>query len=236
MRQSQSDHAKFTTMVLLLAGIGILIFIGEQENVMAAEQPPRVIELPGPKFDGPVPLEKALAQRRSVRSYQPIPLSLEEIGQLLWAAQGISSSRGYRTAPSAGATYPLEMYISAVNVEDLAPGVYRYRPREHDLVSIADGGRRDELTRAALRQGAIQDAPAVFIVTAKYARTTGRYGEGGFRYVHMEAGHAAQNLCLQAVARGMGAVVIGAFRDREIRAALGLRSDETPLYVIPVGK
>lgn len=229
MGQRQSDHVMIMTVYLLLAGIGILIFFNEQENVMAAEHPSRVIELPAPKFDGTVPLERALAQRRSVRSFEHNPLTLEEVGQLVWAAQGISSNRGYRTAPSAGATYPLIIYVSVGNVDSLQPGIYRYRPREHDLVTMIDGDRRDALTRASLRQGAIRTAPAVFIVTAKYERTTGRYGERGIRYVHMEAGHAAQNLLLQAVARGLGAVVIGAFRDREVQAVLDLGKEETPL-------
>ena len=236
MRQRLSDQVSITRVAILLLSIGILMLFGERVNVMAAEQSLRIIELPGPKFDGSVPLEKTLAQRRSIRSYQSIPLTLDEIGQLLWAAQGISSPRGYRTAPSAGATYPLEIYVSAARVDALPPGVYRYRPHEHDLVAVIDGSRQNELTRAALNQGAIRKAPAVFILTAKYARTTGRYGERGIRYVHMEAGHAAQNLCLQAVARGIGAVVIGAFRDREVQAVLGLEAEETPLYVIPVGK
>jgi len=236
MRRRHCHHDYFTTVVLLLAGISTLVIFGRQEMAMAAEPPSRVIELPGPASEGSVPLERTLAQRRSVRSYRQVPMTLEEVRQLLWAAQGISSDRGYRTAPSAGATYPLEMYVSVGDVDDLAPGIYRYRPREHDLVALIDGDRRDALTRASLGQGAIQKAPAVFIVTAIYARTTGRYGDRGIRYVHMEAGHAAQNLCLQAVARGLGTVVIGAFHDREIRAVLGLGKEETPLYVIPVGK
>jgi len=203
---------------------------------MAAENQSRVIDLPGPSTDGIMSLEQSLVKRRSVRSFRPLPLTLGQVAQLVWAAQGISSSRGYRTAPSAGATYPLEMYVSVGEVDDLAPGIYRYRPREHDLVTVREGDHRDLLTKAALRQGAIRKAPAAFIMTAVYARTTGRYGDRGIRYVHMEAGHAAQNLCLQAVALDLGAVVIGAFHDRDIQKVMGIAKEEIPLYIIPVGK
>ena len=127
---------------------------------MAVERPPFAIELPGPKTDGTMPLEQSLLKRRSVRSFQPLPLTLEQVAQLMWATQGVSSSRGDRTAPSAGATYPLEIYVAAGDVDGLAPGIYRYRPREHDMIAIREGDMRDPLTRASLRQGAIRKAPA----------------------------------------------------------------------------
>jgi len=197
---------------------------------------PKVIKLPAARAEGPVSVETALDQRRSVRRFSGDPLSLSQVAQLVWAAQGKTDRRGLRTAPSAGATYPLELLVAAGRVEDLAPGIYRYRPAGHDLVSVAAGDRRQKLFDAALRQHAVAAAPAVFIFSAVYERTLNRYGERGIRYVHMEAGHAAQNLLLQAVSLDLGAVVIGAFHDRKVQQVLTISEDEHPLYLVPVGQ
>lgn len=170
------------------------------------------IELPPARTDGPQSLESTLQQRRSVRSFADTPVSLAQVAQLLWAGQGLSHPRGYRTAPSAGATHPLELLVAAAKVEGIEPCVYRYRPTGHDLERVADGDKRADLSRAALSQGAVSGAPVVLVISAVYERTLGRYGERGIRYVHMEAGHAAQNVCLQAIGLGLGSVVIGAFR------------------------
>jgi SagB-type dehydrogenase family enzyme len=195
------------------------------------------IALPTSRTDSETSLETVLLNRRSVRSYRDEPLILAEVAQLLWAAQGITDpARGYRTAPSAGALYPLEVYLVAGNVEGLPPGVYRYSPGAHSLTPVKTGDQRDALYKAALSQSAVRDAPAVLVIAAVTERTTGKYGERGIRYVHMEAGHAAQNALLQAVALNLGAVVIGAFDDDEVRQAVGMPAAEQPLYVIPVGK
>jgi SagB-type dehydrogenase family enzyme len=175
-------------------------------------------------------LEEALAQRRSVREFDEVPLTLSELGQLLWAAQGVTHERGFRTAPSAGALYPLELYV--VTVE----GVFRYEAAGHRLVVIGDHDVRPALYKAALSQRPVRAAPAVFVLTAVYERTVTKYGEERSpRYVHLEAGHAAQNLLLQAVALGLDAVPIGAFHDDEVVAALRVPVDHRPLYLIPVG-
>lgn len=195
-----------------------------------------VIDLPRFRTEGSVSLEQALKTRRSVRSFPDQPLDLGEVAQLLWSAQGVSDPRGYRTAPSAGATYPLEILVAAGEVAGLPPGVYRYRPSGHDLLRLAAGDRRAALFRAALSQGAVGRAPAVFVITAVYERTKQRYGERGIRYVHMEAGHAAQNLSLQAAASGLCGVVIGAFHDHRVQSALSLPPGEHPLYLIPMGR
>jgi SagB-type dehydrogenase family enzyme len=196
-----------------------------------------VIALPYPRTDSDTSLEAALLGRRSVRSYQDEPLILAEIGQLLWAAQGVTDpARGYRTAPSAGALYPLEVYLIAGKVEGLPPGVYRYGPGAHNLTPVKTGDQRDALYEAALRQAPVRQAPAVLVIAAVTERTTGKYGERGIRYVHMEAGHAAQNALLQAVALGLGAVVIGAFEDDDVRQVTGMPAAEQPLYLVPVGK
>ncbi|MBC7292567.1 MAG: SagB/ThcOx family dehydrogenase [Thermoleophilia bacterium] len=193
------------------------------------------VVLPAPTTSGPLSLEEAIKRRRSVREFTSAPLTLAEIGQLLWAAQGITSPQGARAAPSAGGTYPLEIYLVAGRVTDLAPGIYRYRPAAHDLVPLAEGDYRAALAEAGLNQTWIQDAPVDFVVSGIYKRTTDRYGERGIRYVHLEAGHAAQNLCLQATALGLGAVTVGAFSDEKVRQLLGMTKDEQPLYIIPVG-
>jgi len=174
-------------------------------------------------------LEEALAQRRSVREYAARPLSWAELAQLLWATQGQTDPRGLRAAPSAGALYPLELYVV------LPDGWYRYRPAEHRLEQWGRDDRREALWTAGLRQDSLRQAPAVFVLTAVVERTQAKYGARAERYVYLEAGHAAQNLLLQATALGLGAVPIGAFYDDQVRAALGLPADQTPLYLIPVG-
>jgi len=199
-------------------------------------QPEALIQLPPPRLDSPVSVEHALRTRRSVRSYGNEPLTLEQTGQLLWAAQGTTSVRGFRTPPSAGALYPMELYLIAGQVTGLSAGVYHYSCRDHALSQTLSGDRRGPLCQAALNQSCVRHAPAVFLLCGVYQRITRRYGERGIRYVFMEAGHAAQNVCLQAVALDLGTVVIGAFRDEEVSQALHLPDPEVPLYLIAAGK
>jgi SagB-type dehydrogenase family enzyme len=195
-----------------------------------------IIALPAPRVEGPVSLEETIAKRRSLRDYTDEPLSLEELSQLLWATQGITSSHGGRAAPSAGGTYPLEIYVASAAVTGVPPGVYRYRPAGHDLTLVVGGDVHASLEAASLNQQWVGDAPVDIVVAAVYERTTGTYGERGVRYVHMEAGHAAQNLYLQATGLGLGAVVVGAFYDEDVQALLHMPPEETPLYIIPVGR
>jgi SagB-type dehydrogenase family enzyme len=199
------------------------------------EGPPRAtptgstIELPAPRTDGDLSLEEALAARRSIRDFTPEELTLEEISQLLWAAQGITASWGGRTAPSAGALYPLEVYVAT------SDGLSRYLPEGHRAESISTADVREALAEAALGQAAVAEAPAVFVITAVPARTEAKYGGRAERYVHMEAGHVAQNVLLQAVALGLGSVPTGAFADEEVARVLELPPGEVPLYLVPVG-
>ncbi len=175
-------------------------------------------------------VEEALARRRSIREFIPQKLTERELSQLLWAAQGITHPDGLRTAPSAGALYPLELYVAT------ASGFYHYEPRGHRLVQLSDRDLRASVRRAALDQEAITQAPAVFVIAAVYERTSRKYGATRTpRYVHMEAGHAAENLLLEAVALGLGGVPIGAFDDDALQNVLALDANCRPLYLIPVG-
>ncbi|OFV84573.1 MAG: nitroreductase [Acidobacteria bacterium RIFCSPHIGHO2_12_FULL_67_30] len=191
---------------------------------------PEVIALPAPERKGRVTLEEALGRRRSVREFAPTSLTERELGQLLWAAQGITHPEGYRTAPSAGALYPLETYVV------IASGFYHYDPRRHQLRRLSDKDLRRALYRAALEQESVLEAPAVFVLVAVYERTAGKYGPSrARRYVDLEAGHAAQNLLLQAVALDLGGVPLGAFEDAAVQRVLSLPADHRLLYLIPVG-
>jgi SagB-type dehydrogenase family enzyme len=194
------------------------------------------VRLPEPQLEGSVSLEQALFKRRCVRRFSNTPLTLKEISQLLWAAQGTTSPRGQRTCPSAGALYPLETLVVAGNVDELGCGIYRYSPADHELTLIRDGDFRAALADAGLRQSSIRTGAINLVLSAIYERTTRKYGRRGNRYVDMEAGHAAQNVCLQAAALGLGTVMIGAFHDNDVREILHLPADEAPLYILPVGK
>ena len=192
----------------------------------------REIRLPKPKEKGSTSIEETLHQRRSVRDFRKGPLGLEQISQLLWSASGKNLYR--RTAPSAGATYPLEIYLVVGEVEGLEKGIYYYSPSRHTLERKKEQDIRNPLSSASLEQRMIERAPINIIIAADYGRTTGHYGQRGMRYVHMEVGHVGQNISLQAIALGLGTVMIGAFDDDRVREILGI--DEEPLYIIPVGK
>jgi len=189
------------------------------------------IPLPAPRTSGSVPLEAAIARRRSVRRYASGDLNLEQVGQLLWAAQGITGGNtALRAAPSAGACHPLIFYVCR------ADGIWRYHPEGHYLARHLDRDVRRELAKAAWRQRFIAEAPCVFLISAIFERTTQRYGERGrLRYVPMDVGHAAENLLLQAVALGLASVPVGAFDDTAVRQVLALPGQEEPLYILPVG-
>ena len=194
------------------------------------------IKLPNPRIMGKQSVEMLFKQRRSVRSYQKSPLNLAEVGQLLWSAQGVSDAQGLRTAPSAGALYPLKLFVIVGDVNELSPGIYQYNPEKHSLLKTVNGDLRKSLQKAALNQSCIGGAAIIFVFTAIYQRTTWKYGKRGVRYVHMEVGHAGQNLFLQAEALGMGTVVVGAFDDDEVREVLNLDTDVQPLSLMPVGR
>jgi SagB-type dehydrogenase family enzyme len=214
------------TMAVLIVTVFLLPALGAKEG-----KDDVMIKLPKPELKGKVSLEEAIARRRSIRTYSGMPLSDKELSQLLWAAQGITDeARKLRAAPSAGATYPLETYVAS------AAGLFHYNPDGHTLRKIMGDDLRAGLSSAALGQGFVRSASAVIIFAAVMARTTGRYGKRGVMYVYMEAGHAAQNVHLQAVALGMGSVPVGAFDDQAVANLLKLPPDQIPLYLVPVGK
>lgn len=193
------------------------------------------ITLPQTSFDGKMSVERALVLRRSVRNFADTTVSLNELSQLLWAANGLSKGN-YRTAPSAGATYPLYCYAVVGSVEKIEKGLYQYIVKNHALKRVLPYDLRSVLCQAALHQTFIQQAPVVIVITAVYEKTTGHYGQRGIRYVYMEAGHAGQNISLQAIALGLGCVMVGAFHDEMVKEVLSLDKREEPLYIIPVGR
>jgi SagB-type dehydrogenase family enzyme len=193
------------------------------------------MKLPPPRLDGPCSLEQTIQKRRSVRNYTNAPLDLEHLAQLLWAAQGITNPLGLRTAPSARATYPLELFVAASNVSGLEAGTYQYKCQNHEISLIASGNPQQTLTNAALGQTSVATAPLSLIIAAVPLRTAQRCGEHAARYVAMEAGHVAQNIYLQATALGLGTLVVAAFIESEVNHTMGL-GEAQPFYIMPVGK
>lgn len=207
---------------------------GTEKASAVATQSPR-IALSRSRRAG-ISVEQALSQRRSVRNFASRALSLEQISQLLWACQGVSSGDGKRTAPSAGALYPLTSWLIACRITDFGEGVYRYHPRPEGLEVWKPGDFGVSVGEAAFDQQWIASAPAILAITAAISRTAARYGPRAERYVFMEVGHAAQNVYLQAQSLGLGTVMVGAFDDAAMAQILSLPPGETPVALLPVGR
>lgn len=189
-----------------------------------------MISLPVPKYKGRLSLEESILGRRSIRNFYPHDLSFKQLSQILWAGQGITDAKyGLRSAPSAGAIYPLEIFV--IRNE----GVYKYIPEKHALESVMKDDKRAQLARAALGQQFISEAPVDIVIAGNFEKTRATYGGRADRYVYMEAGHVAENICLQTVSLGLGSVVVGAFWDNVIAAALDLPYEIEPIYIIPIG-
>jgi SagB-type dehydrogenase family enzyme len=230
-------YVTLSVLTILILALGGCMFTRFQSSTSKpAGLMGDVIELPAPIHKSDTSVEQTLLQRRSVREYAQQPLTLAEVSQMLWAAQGVTDPEGKRTAPSAGALYPLEVYLLAGEVEGLSQGIYRYLPDEHSLIITVQADRRSALSQAALDQESVAQAPAVIVLSGVYERTTVKYGERGIRYVHMEVGSAAQNVYLQSAAMGLGTVFIGAFHDEEVKQVLSLSAEERPLCIMPVGR
>jgi SagB-type dehydrogenase family enzyme len=201
-----------------------------------AQEPGGALSLPAPSLAGGLSLEQSLQRRRSRRGFRAEPLMLAEVAQLLWAAQGRTDDAGHRTAPSAGALYPLELTLVAGRIDGLAPALYRYLPDDHALRRTGDGDRRAEVAACTRGQAWVAEAPALLVIAAAPQRTRQRYGARGDRFVALEAGGAAQNLALQAAARGWATVLVGAFDEPRLRDAAGLDLAHEPLVLMPIGR
>ncbi len=191
------------------------------------------IGLPAP--DKSTPLAQIILKRRSIRKYVAKSLRIEELSQILWATYGLVDKRR-RVVPSAGATYPVEVYVFVKNVEGLRPGIYKYDEYKHSLVLVKEGDYSRELASACLDQEWVYSAPVNVVLVALYERTTKWYGDRGFRYIYMEAGHIGQNIYLVCAEMNLGTVAIGAFYDEDIKRIIGLGDEYIVLYVFPVGK
>ncbi|MFW6118537.1 MAG: SagB/ThcOx family dehydrogenase [Chloroflexota bacterium] len=206
-----------------------------------------IIKLPNPQLKGKISLEETILKRRSVRRYSRETLNLSQLSQILWSAQGVTGTMGLKAAPSAGATYPLEIFVFVgkqgviVNkarqaTEELQAGIYQYEADSHSLRLHKANDATPDLARAALDQEFIFDAPVNIVICALYHRTSSTYGKRGERYVHIEVGHVGENIHLQAVALGLATVEVGAFRDEQVRNLIGVEEQINPLYIMPLGK
>ncbi|MDI6703368.1 MAG: SagB/ThcOx family dehydrogenase [bacterium] len=192
------------------------------------------MNLPSPSIKGEMSVEEAIKRRRSVRYFKKVKLPLLHLSQLLWASQGIIE-RWRRTSPSAGATYPLDIFAVCKDIESVTPGIYHYLPSKHNIRLIKEGDFSLSLMEACLGQGFVGDASLVLVITAEFTRTTKRYGERGVRYVHIEVGHVGENLYLQAESLGLATCGVGAFYDEKIKKILDLPKNFEPLYIMPFG-
>lgn len=223
-------------MIILWSGIVIILsltelpLLAEEKSLSAGES----MKLPEPQFKSTTSLEETLLMRRSIREFQVDSLTLKQISQLLWSAQGITSKWGGRTSPSAGALYPLEIYLLAGKVKGLEPGFYHYEPDKHSITLKSNKDLREELAKASLDQEEISRAPVTLVIAAVYEKTMKKYQQRGVRYVYMEVGSAGENIYLQCESLGLGTVFIGAFEDEEVKKVLGIA--EEPLAIFPVGK
>ena len=219
---------------LLVICCALPFCLGVVGNAALASEEGEVV-LSEPRRDGKFAVERALALRRSIREFTGEPLSLVAVSQLLWAAQGVTHPDGLRTTPSAGALHPLEIYLVVGAVTGLEPGVYRYDPQRHRLALQSAGDSRAGVVEATLGQDWVAEAPAIIVLAGVYQRTSRKYGERAPRYVHMEMGHASQNVYLQATALGLGTTLVGAFRGDQLTKVLGLPKHIEPLGLLPVG-
>jgi SagB-type dehydrogenase family enzyme len=228
---------KKRTLLFLALTVLMIVFpgCGDSKATSVVVEDTTKIVLPVPSHDSDTSIEEALWGRRSTRNFSGEAITLEQLGQLLWAGQGITDPSGKRTAPSAGALYPLKLYVIIGNVEGVTAGTFVYDPATHTLKRIADTDQRQALSQAALGQTSVKQGAIDIVITGVYEIITSKYGERGVRFTHLEAGHAAENICLQAVGLKLGTVTVGAFDDASVQKVLGLSEDEVPLYIIPAG-
>jgi SagB-type dehydrogenase family enzyme len=226
------------TMIVFVVGLFVLLTAIMAVSASSKQEASDVVKLPQPRTDGGISVEKALLERRSIRSFRNESLTLDEISQLCWAAQGVTDDKGHRTSPSAMATYPLEIYLLAGNVTGLPAGVYHYSPQGHNLTVISPGNKIPELFNSS--RGGREDwrtgSPAVFIITGVFERTNKISGQDLSRFVYIEAGAAAENLLLEVVSLGLGSTYTAGFDENKTKEYLGLSLGEEPIGVLPVGR
>lgn len=220
--------------LILFILLGLLILSIKRPTLNSNSEQKEIL-LPQPQRKGKTSLEETLQKRRSIRKYKNEPLSLKDVAQILWASQGITEG-DHRTVPSAGALYPIEIYLVVKNVQGVAEGVYCYDQKDHKLVSIAGGDFNKTLAEVAANQEWIEDSAAILLISADFEKTTQKYGERGKQYVWMEAGHSAQNVYLQAISLELGTVSVGAFDERRVQKILNLPENILPLVIMPIGK
>jgi len=201
----------------------------------AKSSPSLRIALPSPSMDGGLSLQACLRQRRSVRDYSEQPLTLQQVSQLLWAAMGVTTPAGLRTAPSAGAVFPVRAHVVAANVDGVPAGFYTYDADRHELSLLAKGDKRRRLEKAAADQQCVGQCAMVVVLTGYYRRLLREFGEGGRKLAGMEAGHIGQNFCLQATALGLGAIGVCKFDPTSVKMLLPIPQDEEPIYLLLAG-
>lgn len=194
------------------------------------------MKLPPPRESSDISVEQALARRKTARTYARRAMKLEHLGQLLWAAQGVTHGEGYRTAPSAGAMYPLDVYAIVGKVAQVDAGVYRYDPPTHSIEPGKTGDLRKKLVPAAAGQDWVADAPLAILITAVFERSAAKYGDRAERFAKIEAGLVGQGVCLQAAALGLGSAIVGAFYDDQVNKLLDLPADHQPLCFVIAGE
>lgn len=219
--------ALFVAVLFLCCWCTGAAYVHAQETAVTGAS----IKLPPPSLDGNVSVEKALSERRSIRAYKPDALSMAEVSQMLWSAQGVTEpTKGFRTAPSPKGAYLLQVYLVAGNVTGLPAGLYAYRPKGHELIKVAEGDKKADLFKA-VPQPAVNSAPAALIIVGIQERSAANPA-----WMYLEAGHAAENVYLQATSLRLGTVSMAGFKPEDVKRALALPEKEQPIYVMPLGK
>jgi len=176
-----------------------------------------------------IPLGEAIVRRQSARMMKPVPISLSELGTILFSAYGVTRMnedgewpRPFRTVPSGGALYPLEIFFHTTYVLDIPAGLYHYNASKQDLCLVRKGDFTREIADALPYPHIAQDASVVVFITAMMERSTFKYRSRGYRFLLLEAGHVAQNINLASMGLGLGSINVGGFYDHEVDAFLGL--------------
>ncbi len=219
----------YRTLVLTI--LVVLFF----SNMAAAQAVGGVVDLPEVDRTEGGPFYDLLFRRKSVRSFADEPMDMRQLSRLLFSGQGITRDNRFRTVPSGGAQYPIDIYVLVGDVEGLETGIYKYVPQGHRLERVNAEDRRRQMGTAALGQDWLADAPVVLVICAEYRRITGRYGERGERYAIIESGCTAQNISLMSVDLGLGTVLVGAFHDRSVAQLIEAPDGVEPLLIMPIG-